>query len=1124
MTEKLHQKNQFFLCKLVVLVLLLIFNGTWLFGSVYSQNTNFHLDLEQVTYEELFEEIENQSEFIIFYHSEALDMTKRISIQIKDKPVEKVLDEAFQGEDIAYQIIDRQIVIKRKEPTSIESKTYENKEDNLLASGDKAYPNQIEVEGVVTDAGTDEPLPGVNIVVKGTTKGTITEPDGSYSIEVEPDQTLVFSFVGYQNKEIPVNSRKTINVELHQLTTELEEVVKIGYGVQKRRDLTGSVSQVDGENLDQLATPSLDQAIQGQVSGVQVTATSGAPGANAIVRIRGIGTLNNADPLYVVDGMMVDDISFLSTDDVESIEVLKDASATAIYGSRGANGVILISTKSGDYDQKATFRVNAYYGMQELAHKIDKVNAQQYAMLANEIRENRGQPPFIEDPASIQVNTDWQDQMFRQAPVQKYQVSASGGSENVRYNVSGNYFSEDGILRGTYYNRLTFRVNNEYKLTDQFRLGHNISYTHDNRKRSTNEVFHFTYRASAADSVYNWQGEPYAGYVENPEGEVIYNKNEYFGDRIVGNLYMEYDFLKNVTFRSNLGLDLDKNEGKDFNPEYFIFPWQKNESSNLTVMINRRRNILWENTMNYQKELGNHTLNALAGFTWQDDMFEAFSGTRQNFPGESKEFWYLDAGEVATQTNENYAESWSMLSYLSRINYTFMDRYLLTASLRVDGSSRFGENNRYGYFPSVAFGWRISDEPFFSNVPYISNLKLRASWGQTGNDKIPPYAGSPLVSSGQNAIFGPGEDIHSGATLSAQSNPDIKWEKTVQSNVGLDLNAFDNRFSLQAEYYYRETQDILLSVPIPNYVGSSTDPYINAANVANSGLDFSMGWRETRGDFSYNVHATLSTIYNEVKALGEGKEELFGRGFGKGIASRTVVGGEIGAFYGYKVEGVFQTDFEVQNSPTRGVEVPGDLKYKDVNGDGEITPDDRTNIGSGIPDMVFGLNMNASYKGFDVRLQFNGVTGTQIVNAKKNNRWGMYSFESSYLDRWTGPGTSNSEPRITNGGHNYLMSERWLEDGSYLRLRNASIGYTLPEDLSQSLNIEKMRIYISGTNLLTLTEYTGWTPEIGQSNYVRSSVTTLPSSRRTGDVLSPNIDRGNYPVARTINLGADITF
>jgi TonB-linked SusC/RagA family outer membrane protein len=1124
MTKKSQKAKNSCLYKFALIATLLIFNGTFLFGSVYSQNTYFNFNLEEVTYEEFFKEIEDQSEFIIFYQTEALDLTKKISVKSKDERVEQVLDKAFKGENVSYKIIDRQIVIKQAEPSAIKVKSPDKLGEGLTTLKDKASPNQVEVEGVVTDATSGDPLPGVNIVVKGTTKGTITGPDGSYSIEVEPDQTLVFSFVGYEHKEVPVDGRQTINVSLKQSARELEQVVKIGYGVQKKRDLTGSVSQVEGESLEQLATPSLDQAIQGQVSGVQVTANSGAPGSGAIVRIRGIGTLNNADPLYVVDGMMVDDISFLSNDDVESIEVLKDASATAIYGSRGANGVILISTKGGDYDQEATFNVNAFYGMQQLANKIDKVNAEQYAMLANEVRANRGQPPFIENPDEITANTDWQDQMFRNAPVQKYQVSASGGSENVKYNVSGNYFSEDGILRGSYYNRLTLRINNEYKLTDNFRLGHNVSYTHDNRKKSSNEVFHLIYRATAADSVYNHEGEPYAGFVENPEAAVIYNKNEYFGDRIVGNLYMEYDLLEDLRFRSNLGLDLDKNEGKQFNPEYFVFPWQQNEVSNLNVMMNRRRNILWENTINFNKDLGDHSIDALAGFTWQDDMFEAFSGTRNNFPDQSKEFWYLDAGEQASQTNSNYAESWSMLSYLSRVNYSFLDRYLLTASLRVDGSSRFGENNRYGYFPSVALGWRISDEPFFDNVPYITNLKLRGSWGQTGNDKIPPYAGSPTVASGQNAVFGPGESINAGATLSALSNPDIKWETTVQSNVGLDLNAFDNRLSFQAEYYYRETKDILLSVPIPNYVGSSADPYINAANVANTGLDFSLGWKETRGDFSYNVSANVSTIHNEVKALGEGKEELFGRSFGKGTASRTTVGSEIGAFYGYKVVGVFQTDFQIQNNPSRGEEEPGDLRYKDVNGDGEITPDDRTTIGSGIPDMVLGLNMSAEYKGFDVRLQFNGVTGTQIVNAKKMNRWGMYSFESTYLDRWTGPGTSNSEPRVTNGGHNYLMSERWLEDGSYLRLRNASIGYTLPDDLSQRLNLEKMRIYISGTNLYTLTEYTGWTPEIGTSNYVRSSITTLPSSRSTGDVLSPNIDRGNYPVARTINLGVDITF
>jgi len=994
------------------------------------------------------------------------------------------------------------------------------------AKDPKSFSQQEErtIKGTVTDK-SGQPIPGVTVTVKGSTTGTVTDTEGNFSFDIPGDaEILKFSFIGMKTLEQPIGDQTVFDVVMEEEVIGLDEVVKIGYGVQKKRDLTGSVSRVESKDLDKVATFSLDQAIQGQASGVQVTANSGAPGSKAIVRIRGIGTLNNSDPLYVVDGMMVDDISFVSTDDVESIEVLKDASATAIYGSRGANGVILISTNSGDYNQEATFKVNSYYGIRELAHKIDKVNAQQYAELANEIHENIGASPFIENPEDIDANTDWQDQMFRRAPIQKYQVSASGGSENVKYNVSANYSSEDGILRETYYNRLTFRVNNEYKLTDSFRLGHNLSFSHDNRKKSRDEVFHYIYRASAADKVYNEEGDPYAGYVENPEGEVIYNKNEHFGDRLVGDLYIEYDFLKDFTFRSNLGVDIDKNEGKEFIPEFFVFPWQKNEENTLNLMTNRRKNILWENTVNYQKTFGDHSLSALAGYTWQEDMFEAFSGSRKNFPDDSKDFWYLSAGEETTQTNSNYAESWGMISYLSRMNYSFKERYLLTASLRVDGSSRFGEDNRYGYFPSLAAGWRISDEPFFSNVPYITNLKLRASWGETGNDKIPPYAGSATVSSGLEAVFGPDESIQPGAAVIALSNPDIKWESTVQTNVGLDLNAFDNRFNFQAEYYSKETQDILLSVPIPNYIGSSSDPYVNAANVMNSGLDFTVGWRETKGDFSYNFSSTISTIKNEVKSLGEGKEELFGAGFGKGVASRTVAGGEIGAFYGYEVLGVFQDQQEIENNPSRSVEVPGDLRYKDVDGDGEITPDDRTTIGSAIPDMMLGLNLNANYKGFDIGLQFNGVTGTQIVNAKKMNRWGMYSFETTYLDRWRGKGTSNSEPRITNGGHNYLMSERWLEDGSYLRLRNLTIGYTIPEVLTQQLNLEKLRVYAGSTNLFTLTEYTGWTPEIGRSNYSRSSEGSLPSAQNTGNVLSPNIDRGNYPVARTFTFGVDITF
>ncbi|RMG18153.1 MAG: TonB-dependent receptor [Bacteroidetes bacterium] len=971
---------------------------------------------------------------------------------------------------------------------------------------------QVAVSGRVTTA-EGQPLPGLTLRVKHAQAGTLTDEQGRYQLQVPSAQdTLIFSYIGYQQQEIPLNGRQQLDVVMLEEIRSLDEVVIVGYGVQKKSDLTGAISSVKADELNKIPTASVEQALQGKVAGVQVTPTSGEPGAGAVIRIRGTGTLNDASPLYVVDGMLLDDISFLNLNDVESIEVLKDASATAIYGSRGANGVIIISTRKGQQGS-TTFNFHAYYGQQQVVKKIALTNAREYATLANEVALNEGRSPSFANPDAFGEGTDWQEVIFEPAPIQNYQLSANGGSERMQYNLSADYFSQAGIIRGSQFDRATLRLNNTYQLTPSVKVGHNIALVYNTRTRAAG-VLGNAYRADPTvppiDSAGNFGNTSINAPVANPEAQIFYNHNQGFGYRTVGNLYIDLNFLKHFTFRTNLGLDLSHNQNKSFTPVFFVSAIQQNQESRLNVYTDRSRSWLWENTLTFHKTWKGHELTLLGGMTSQEFEFENLGGQRLNLPGDTEEFFYLSAGEIEGQTNFNGAFSWSMLSYLFRLNYSLNNRYLFTASFRADGSSRFGADNRYGYFPSFAAGWRISEEDFFQPFkPLISHLKLRASWGKIGNDKIGAYAGRAVVTSNLNAVFGPDEALNNGASIITLANSAIRWEETSQLNAGLELGLFDNRLLAEMDYYRRQTDDILVDVPIPAYVGAANNPVINAASVLNTGLDLKLDWRDRQAGFFYAAGIILSTVHNEVLALGEGKEEIFGGGLGVGgkLGTRTVVGLPIGAFYGYKVAGIFQNEAEIQQFPNRGVEVPGDLRFVDTDGDGRITTADRTYLGSPIPKLIYSFNFRLEYRGVEVYADFNGVEGNQLVNAKKMARFGTPNFEASFLDRWTTEGSSHTEPRITNGGHNYEMSERFLEDGSFLRLRSLQLGYSLPRQWIEKLGLKQLRFYLSGTNLITWTAYSGYTPEITSNS-----------------VIEVGIDRGVYPIAKTYSAGVNLTF
>jgi TonB-linked SusC/RagA family outer membrane protein len=1006
----------------------------------------------------------------------------------------------------------------------------------LLVPSYSAFAQQ-EVSGTVTDASDGQPLPGVNIVVEGTTTGTTTNIDGQYSLTVPgPDATLVFSFIGYQSRSVTVGDQTTINVQLQEDVAALDEVVVVGYGTQERRDVTGAVATVDGEDISRIPTQSVTQALQGQIAGVQVTPSDGEPGSDAVVRIRGVGTLNDASPLYVVDGMLTDDISFLNSQDIESVEVLKDASATAIYGSRGANGVIIISTKQGSYDQGTIYNFDAYYGMSEVMSPIDLTGPQEYAVLANEVTRNEQGPdaelPFP-DPQAVETpgwwDGDWQDVAFRPAPIQSYQLSARGGSERVAYNFSGNFVQEDGVVEKSTLQRISARLNNTYVLSDSIELGHNIAFTSSEGVESPG-IISATYRADPtiaprssepADDVISaptdeseFTNVGVRGSSGNPAASIFYHRNTYTENRLVGDVFANVYFQEHFRFKTSFGLDLRRREVRNFSPEFFVSPAQQNEQSSINIRNLEENSWLWENTLSYNQSFGDHEIDAVTGITAQEFRQEVIGGSRVGVVGESESLWYLDAGEADGQSNFNNGFDWSMLSFLFRTNYNYKGRYLLTATGRVDGSSRFGEENRYGFFPSFAAGWRISDEPFMEDVGFLSNMKLRASWGQIGNDKIGAYPSIPTVTTNLNAVFGSPGALAFGATPAELANPGVQWETTTQTDVGLELGFLDNRLSAEIDYYRRVTDGILVRVPIPDLVGVNVEPVVNAAEVLNNGFDLSLNWSDNVGrDFSYQIGLVGSTTHNEVQALGQGREEIFGGGLVNEISFTTLTepGRAIGSFYGYEVAGIYQTVEEIQNlpAPPGGTDVvqPGDFRYVDTNGDGVISADDRTFLGSPIPDYVYGIQLSTTWKGLSVALDLNGQVGNEVFNAKKAVRFGTENFEESFLDRWTGPGTSNSEPRVTNAGWNYQVSDWYLSDGSYLKLRNIRVGYALPGSWLNPAGVQRTELYVNGTNLFTLTEYPGYTPEIGSDN-----------------VLANGLDTGLFPIARTLTVGINATF
>lgn len=995
----------------------------------------------------------------------------------------------------------------------------------FMLQGTDGFSQRI-IRGTVTASDTGETLPGVNVIVKGTTRGASTDINGAFQLEILPgDQVLVFSFIGYLDKEITIGDQQNIQVVLEISSTQLEEYVVIGYGTVRKSDLTGAVSSLKTDDIRKITTIHPEKALQGKVTGVQITTTSGAPGAGAAVRIRGVGTFNNSAPIYVVDGVILDDISFLNSADIQSMEVLKDASATAIYGSRGANGVILIQTKRGTPGQeKPVFSFSTEYGIQQLAKKIDLLNGREFAIISNEIR------PGSYNNVDAVPNTDWQDLIFRTAPVQNHQLSIMGATNISQYYVGIGLYQQDGIIPKSNYQRLTLKLNNTYNLSDYFRLGNNITLAPYEQRNAPN-VTYSVYRAQPLLRPYYDDGTFGVVYnVGNPLADLEYSNNFRRGVRGVGNIFAEANPFHGVALKSSFGLDASYNKSEAFTPAYAVYnpdgtaSQQYNEFSDLFKGTGESLSWLWENTVNYDKRIDKHNVNAVAGFTMQRSTSEDFSLAGQNLIRDEQNFWYINPSYIYDEGNNinmikdiyNGVDpnlNYSMISYLFRANYSYDNRYIATITFRRDGSSKFTKENRYSNFPSFAAGWNVVNERFMQSVPVISNLKLRVSWGMIGNEKIGYTERFATVQSDLVAIFSNPDAFYPAASYFKSGNPDLKWETTTQTDIGLEIGTFNNRLTGEFDFYNKVTDDILIELSNPGHIGNGLGQkvYYNSASVLNRGFEFNIRWREKVGEFSYSVGVLGTTIHNEVLAIGgaSGVDSVLIGGYLANGQPVTLsrIGLPIGAFYGYQTNGIFQTQAELDSYPHASLAGVGDLRFVDINNDGRITGLDRTFIGSPIPKFIYGFNFEIQYKAFDLAVDVHGQTGNKIFNGKDAVRPDPYNFERSVWNRWTGPGTSNTEPRPSFGGYNYTPSDRFIQDGSFLRLRNVMIGYTLPAAWTKQIAIQQARIYVKGTNIYTLTKFTGYTPEIGSYN-----------------VLSNGIDYGIYPISAIYSFGLDVTF
>ena len=1035
-------------------------------GNAHSQNAKVSIRMNNVKLDKILNEIENQTDYLFIYNNQ-VDINKITSVKVKNEAVAQVLDKILSGTGINYELEGTHIILTTEAIKDLH-----------------AQQQAKTVTGTVTDV-SGEPIIGANIRIKGTTTGTITDIDGNFSIEAEPQSVIEVSYIGYLTQETVINNQKSIRFLLKEDTKTLDEVVVIGYGVQKKADLTGSVANINTEKLNTQSNANIGQALQGKIAGVDIVSQGGAPGSGTRIMVRGIGTLNNASPLYIVDGMYMNSIDHINPNDIASIDVLKDASSAAIYGSRAANGVIIVTTKEGSNTEgKPIIDLSVNLGISTASKFLDMLDAKGWAEVTTIARQAIGKPAL--DMATDLANkpdNDWQDIMFRPALMQNYNLSVKGGGKYSTYYTGLGYFNQDGIVKGTNYQRYNIQSKNDYK-RGIFSAGTNliISFSHDKplhqelRGGMIGTILQSVPTLEKYDDTREGgYGGTYGDVVNIPHPLAIiddnimdrYNENV----KIFANLYAQIELFKGLKYKLNLTPDFSFERYKNYLNKY-DFGLATNSITQLTERQRRRRNILVENLLTFDRTFGEHKISALAGYTYQDSRFRHIQAYGEGLPQGLEEI------DAATTNRSNEGNSWRsvLTSILGRVFYSYQNKYLFTATIRRDGSSKFGKNNRYGYFPSFSLGWNVAEEKFMENVHWLDQLKLRGGYGVLGNQEIDNYQYSSTITTGINYPDGNG-GLLQGAFPKNFANPDIKWEETAMTNVGIDFMAFNNRLSLTADYYVKNTKDILLTVPIPISSGGANDPIRNAGKIRNNGFEFNLGWMDQPNpDISYGINLIGSFNKNKVIAMGSESGSIKGGSTNQNITtSETKAGYPIGGYWLISTAGYFNSQEEVDAYAKDGKKIqpaaePGDIKFVDANNDGVINDDDRVFQGSPFPDFTFALNGNMRYKNFDLSIGLQGVLGNKIYNATRQTLEDVTkgsNFLASCLDYWTPENKNASHPRLTWDDPNRntrAESDRYLENGSYLRLRSVQLGYTFPQTWFKGA-IQHARVYINAENL-----------------------------------------------------------
>ena len=1077
-------------------------------GNAHSQNAKVSIRMNNVKLDKILNEIENQTDYLFIYNNQ-VDINKITSVKVKNEAVAQVLDRILSGTGINYELEGTHIILTTEAIKDLH-----------------AQQQAKTVTGTVTDV-SGEPIIGANIRIKGTTTGTITDIDGNFSIKAEPQSVIEVSYIGYLTQETVINNQKSIRFLLKEDTKTLDEVVVIGYGVQKKADLTGSVANINTEKLNTQSNANIGQALQGKIAGVDIVSQGGAPGSGTRIMVRGIGTLNNASPLYIVDGMYMNSIDHINPNDIASIDVLKDASSAAIYGSRAANGVIIVTTKEGSNTEgKPIIDLSVNLGISTASKFLDMLDAKGWAEVTTIARQAIGKPAL--DMATDLANkpdNDWQDIIFRPALMQNYNLAVKGGGKYSTYYTGLGYFNQDGIVKGTNYQRYNIQSKNDYK-RGIFSAGTNliISFSHDKplhqelRGGMIGTILQSVPTLEKYDDTREGgYGGTYGDVVNIPHPLAIiddnimdrYNENV----KIFANLYAQIELFKGLKYKLNLTPDFSFERYKNYLNKY-DFGLATNSITQLTERQRRRRNILVENLLTFDRTFGEHKISALAGYTYQDSRFRHIQAYGEGLPQGLEEI------DAATTNRSNEGNSWRsvLTSILGRVFYSYQNKYLFTATIRRDGSSKFGKNNRYGYFPSFSLGWNVAEEKFMENVHWLDQLKLRGGYGVLGNQEIDNYQYSSTITTGINYPDGNG-GLLQGAFPKNFANPDIKWEETAMTNVGIDFMAFNNRLSLTADYYVKNTKDILLTVPIPISSGGANDPIRNAGKIRNNGFEFNLGWMDQPNpDISYGINLIGSFNKNKVIAMGSESGSIKGGSTNQNITtSETKAGYPIGGYWLISTAGYFNSQEEVDAYAKDGKKIqpaaePGDIKFVDANNDGVINDDDRVFQGSPFPDFTFALNGNMRYKNFDLSIGLQGVLGNKIYNATRQTLEDVTkgsNFLASCLDYWTPENKNASHPRLTWDDPNRntrAESDRYLENGSYLRLRSVQLGYTFPQTWFKGA-IQHARVYINAENLFTITSYSGYSPDVNADN----------ANYR-------GFDNFIYPTNRTFMLGLNVTF